>query len=73
MPAIPLFVDSHKTLGSDLFPGAVEYQDGLAAWRADVDAIDGAKYLQLRITFVSNVENELGPELSAIGIPHSVQ
>jgi hypothetical protein len=69
----PYFVPSHEILGSDLFPGRVEYLNGVARWLPDIDAIDGARYLQLRITFVSDVESGLGPELSAIGIPYTAR
>jgi hypothetical protein len=64
-------VDSHQVLGSERFPGGVQYLGGVATWSSDIDTIDGARYLQLRITFVSNIETGLGAELSAIGIPYT--
>jgi len=63
--------NTHEILGSERFPGGVQYLDGVATWSSDIDLIDGARYLQLRITFVSNIETGLGPVLSAIGIPYS--
>ncbi len=67
----PRFVDTHKLLGSDLFPGSIEYVNGSGAWSGDIDAIDSARFVQLRITFVSSIETLLSPELSAIGIAFS--
>ena len=63
-------VNTHKLLGSDIFPGSIQYVNG-STWAGDVDAIDGARYLQLRITFVSNIDTLLSPELSAVGISYS--
>jgi hypothetical protein len=60
----------HRILGSIAFPGEVQYVNG-PLWSGDVDAVDGARYLQLRITFVSNIQSSLSPELSAIGIPYT--
>jgi hypothetical protein len=69
-PQNPRFADTHKPLGSDLFPGSIEFVNQ-GAWADDIDAVDGAKFLQLRITFVSNLDTLLSPELSAIGLPYS--
>jgi len=62
-------VDTHTRLGSDAFPGAVHYL-GSDDWTADIDALDGARYLQLRITFLGNVETLQNAELSAIGVAY---
>jgi hypothetical protein len=61
---------THKLLGSDLFPGSIEFVNG-GNWVDAIDAIDGAKFIQMRITFVCNLDTLLNPELSAIGIPYS--
>jgi len=42
-------------------------------WSGDIDAVDGARYLQLRISFLSNIETGLSPELDALGLPFSFQ
>jgi len=60
-----------QALGSDAFPGSVTFVTGNAGWVADIDDIDGAKYLQMRITFVNNILTGLNPELSAIAIPYA--
>lgn len=66
-------INTHKILGSDLFPGSIQYVNGAETWAGDIDSIDNARYLQLRITFVSNLDTGLSPELSAIGISYSDQ
>ncbi len=37
-------------------------------WRGTISAIDSAQYLQMRISFINNIDARLTPELSAIGI-----
>jgi len=62
-------VDTREPLGSDAFPGAVHEVAG-GEWTADIDALDGARYLQLRITFLGNVGTLQNAELSAIGLAY---
>jgi hypothetical protein len=62
--------NTHKILGSDVFPGSVQYVTGNRNWVDDIDTVDTAKYLQLRITFASNIDTGLSPELSAVGITY---
>ena len=38
-------------------------------WFDDINDLDGARYLQVRITFVSNAATGLTPELSTLAIP----
>jgi hypothetical protein len=64
----------HYRLGAAELPGSIDYVNGTGtAWVADIDAVDGAQYVQMRITFSSNIESGLNPELSAIGIAYSAQ
>jgi hypothetical protein len=65
-----VIVDTYKLLGSDAFPGEVQYQGDIDTWSDDLDSIDGAQYFQMRVTFLSNIGTGLSPELSAIGIPY---
>jgi hypothetical protein len=60
----------HTRLGSEEFPGSIEFVNG-GTWHDDIDEIDGAMFLQLRVTFVSNIDTLLSPELSAVGISYS--
>jgi hypothetical protein len=62
---------SHEVLGSAQFMGQVDFFDGVRTWRPDIDEIDGAQFVQMRITFLSNIETGLSPVLSAIGIAYS--
>ena len=45
---------------------SVNFQGG-NGWKSDISAIDGARYVQARITFISNAETQLAPVLSALG------
>jgi len=46
----------------------VLFLNGVRTWTNDVANVDGARYVQLRLTFVSNIETDLSPELSAFGL-----
>ena len=61
----------HELLGSGAFGGSVQFVTGNNRWSSNIDSIDGAQFLQLRISFLSNIETGLSPELSAIGIAYS--
>ncbi len=54
--------------GSTAVPGTVNFLGGTNAWSSSIDAIDGAHYFQMRLTFVSNIDTTLNAELSAIGV-----
>ena len=47
---------------------SVDFVTGQNEWVDDIDLLDGAVYVQVRITFISNVETSLFPEISAFGI-----
>ncbi len=51
--------------------GSVSFLDGVATWRGDTEALDGAQFFQMRITFVNNIQTGLSPVLSAIGVAYS--
>ena len=42
-------------------------------WKAALSELDGARYVQVRVTFVGNVEAALVPELSALGIAYVIE
>jgi hypothetical protein len=48
--------------------GRIDYFRDNGAWTADIHALDGARYLQVRVTFLSNMESGLSPELDALGL-----
>jgi hypothetical protein len=62
---------SHELLGSPFFAGEVRFKDGIAAWSPDIDAVDGARFLQMRFTFFGNIETLQSAELSAIGLAYA--
>jgi hypothetical protein len=42
-------------------------------WSRDISIGDGKRFLQVRFTFVSNIETRVGPELDAIALPYEIQ
>jgi hypothetical protein len=71
LPPNPPLPDYHHVLGTPEFAGRVQYVGGVGTWSDDIDSIDSGQFLQLRITFLSNIETRLSPVLSAIGIAYS--
>jgi len=63
--------DFYHVLGTTDFPGSIDYATGNDLWIDDIDTIDGAQFLQMRITFLNNILTGLNPELSAIAITYS--
>jgi len=52
----------------DVLPDEVQFFEGDGTWTASLEELSGARYLQLRITFVNNIEALIFPELSSVGI-----
>jgi hypothetical protein len=44
---------------------------GSNTWTLDPDALDGAQYIQARITFINDIDQKLSPTLGSLGIPFS--
>lgn len=42
--------------------------NGISTWSDDIDALDGARYLQVRITLANDLGTGLSPELGSLGI-----
>jgi hypothetical protein len=55
----------------DFQPGTVAYH-GDGTWKDDIHAGDGARFLQVRFTFVNDVAGDLSPELDSFGIAFEV-
>jgi hypothetical protein len=51
--------------------GQVQFLDGIRTWNRSIDALDGARYLQVRLTFASNLESLQSPELDALALAFS--
>jgi len=47
---------------------APQFLGGDSAWKPSLAQLDGARYVQVRVTFVSNIESLLSPTLSALGL-----
>jgi hypothetical protein len=55
----------------DVSQGMVDFLGGDRTWRAELGHLDGARYVQIRISFVNDVAAGLSPELSAVGFAYS--
>ena len=47
----------------------VQFHDGVATWTEDIDDLDGAEFVQVRVTFVSNAATGLSPVLDTLALP----
>jgi hypothetical protein len=54
----------------DLALGAVVFLNGETGWTNDIRNVSGARYVQVRFSFINNIETGLNAELSAIGIAY---
>ena len=52
----------------DVQPFEVQFLGDDGTWTSDITERNGARYLQVRITFVNNIEAGIFPELSSLGI-----
>jgi len=48
--------------------GQVTYLKDDAGWTNDVRNLNGARFLQLRFSFINNIQTGLNAELSALGV-----
>jgi hypothetical protein len=48
--------------------GTVSFWNGDPTWAADVDELDGARFLQLRLSLVNDIDTGRSPELAGIGL-----
>ena len=48
--------------------GVVNYPGGDRGWKSDIDALDGLRYVQVRMTFVSNTDTGLTPTLDSFAL-----
>jgi hypothetical protein len=53
----------------DFGGGQVSFLNGDRTWKASLPELDGARFVQARITVISNAESGVRPRLSALGIP----
>ena len=51
----------------------VEYVTMDSEWRASIAEIDGARYFQMRFSFINNIDSLLNPVLSAVGVAYLAQ
>jgi len=54
--------------GESLTPNSVTFLNADPSWKGDISAIDGARFVQVRATFLSNAETGDIAELSAMGL-----
>ncbi|MSR60814.1 MAG: hypothetical protein EXS08_00010 [Planctomycetes bacterium] len=71
----PFDAQSHNAYGEPLdvdgalLVNVVRYMNNVRTWTNNINAVDGARYLQLRISFLSSIDSGLSPDLDAIGLP----
>ncbi len=70
-PAAPFDAQRLDAYG-ELPAGTVTFLNGVSTWSSAIQALDGARYLQVRLTFVNNVTSGASPALTALGIPFTV-
>ncbi len=52
----------------ELRTGSVSYLDGDPTWKADLSEVQGARFVQFRLTFEGNLETGIAPELSTLAV-----
>ncbi len=55
----------------DISEGTIDFLPGGGLWHDSIDAIDGARHIQVRITFLNNVITGATPELDAFSIAYT--
>lgn len=58
------------TTGTTGGTGDPTFFNGDATWKSSLTTLNGARFFQVRITFISNAETNLSPELSALGFTY---
>jgi hypothetical protein len=53
--------------------GAVAFLNNTRTWQDEIHDVDGARYLQLRLTFLSSTDSGLSPELDAMALAYSFE
>jgi hypothetical protein len=56
----------------EIATGTVTFLGGVRSWTSQLPSLDGARYVQVRLTFAGNVASGASPELTALGIPFLV-
>lgn len=59
--------DALDAYGETLSGGGVTFLQGDNTWKPTLSAVNGAKFFQVRVSFIGNTETNLVPELSALG------
>jgi hypothetical protein len=54
----------------DLQNGSVSFHAGDAGWHASIAEIDGARYFQVRIGFVGNIDTLVAPHLATLAVAY---
>jgi len=52
----------------DVPAGTVVFFNGQETWSSDIDSIDGARFVQVRLTFLNEIATGLNADLSSLGI-----
>jgi hypothetical protein len=52
----------------ELETGEVDFLGGSNDWHTDFNAVDGARFVQLRIAFVNNLQSGASPSLDSLAL-----
>jgi hypothetical protein len=61
------------TAYGDPSSGSTVFHHGDPTWKRDLTELDGARYVQMRFSFVNNIEAGFVAELSAVGIAYELE
>ncbi len=67
------FNSRNLTAYGDPNAGSTVFHRGDPTWKRELAALDGARYVQMRFSFVNNIEAGLVAELSAVGIAYELE
>jgi hypothetical protein len=68
----PFAAENLTPLG-DLREGEVLFHGGDRTWKSDVSGIDGSRYVQVRFSFLNNIDAGLTPTLSGFGLAFEIE
>jgi len=52
----------------DLSAGDVLFHSGVATWNEDIASLDGARYVQVRLSFTNDIETGISPDLRSMAL-----
>jgi hypothetical protein len=53
--------------------GSIVFHADDPTWKRDLGELDGARFVQIRFSFLNNIEGGLVAELSAVGVAYQIE